>query len=262
MIRSLWRYRSFILASIRGDLRGRFARSSLGALWFILHPLAQALIFSIVLAEVLGARLPHTDVSGAYPIYLLSGVAAWGLFSEILTRSMTVFIEHSAALKKIAFPRLCLPVITWGSALVNHVLLLLAIMLIFSIFFGHYPGWSALAVLLGMGLISLVAFGLGVFLGILNVFTRDVGQVMAVVLQLWFWMTPIVYPASIVPERFKAVIAWNPMTPLVAIYQDALLLDAWPRPWPLVSVTALGLAMAALSFLVFRRASADLVDEL
>ena len=134
MLRNLWRYRYFILSSIRAEMKGRFARSRLGGLWFLLNPLAQALIFSIVLSQVLRARLPDTDVDAAYPIYLLSGLAAWTLFSEILGRSTTIFIEQAAVMKKIAFPRLCLPVIVWGSALTSHVLLVAAILVVFLFF--------------------------------------------------------------------------------------------------------------------------------
>lgn len=261
MLRSIWRYRHFILASIRGDLKGRFARSRLGAFWFILHPLAQALIFSIVLAEVMRARMPNIDNQAAYPIYLLSGMAAWGLFSEILNRSIGIFIEQASAMKKIAFPRLCLPVIVWGSALINHVLLLLAIAVIF-LFFGHYPGLAWLYLIPGMLLISLMAFGIGVFLGVLNVFVRDIAQFMTVFLQLWFWFTPIVYLKSVVPENFQFLIDLNPMTPLVGLYQDALLLDqgpVWLNLWPAAVV---GVVAVVISFVVFRRASPELVDAL
>ncbi|WP_292975926.1 ABC transporter permease [Pantoea sp. UBA4549] len=261
MLYSIWRYRHFILASIRGDLKGRFARSRLGAFWFILHPLAQSLIFSIVLAEVMRTRMPNIDSQAAYPIYLLSGMAAWGLFSEILTRSIGIFIEQASAMKKIAFPRLCLPVIVWGSALINHVLLLLAIAVIF-LFFGHYPGFAWLYLIPGMLLISIMAFGIGVFLGILNVFARDVAQFMTVFLQLWFWFTPIVYLKSVVPEKFQFLIGLNPMTPLVGLYQDALLFNQrpeWMNLWPAIVV---GFVAVVVSFMVFRRASPELVDAL
>lgn len=261
MLSSIWRYRYFILSSIKGELRGRFARSRLGGLWFILHPLAQALIFSIVLAEVMRAKMPNMTNPAAYPIYLLSGMAAWGLFTEILTRSMNVFIEQASTLKKISFPRLCLPIIVWGSALINHILLLCSIAFIF-LFFGHFPGLAWLYVIPGMLLISVLAFGIGVFLGVMNVFARDIGQLMAVVMQLWFWCTPVVYVASAVPERFQLLLHLNPMVPLVGLYQDALLLNqgpSWGGLWPAI---VLGALMVSLSFFVFRRASADLVDAL
>lgn len=261
MLRNLWHYRHFIVASIRAEMKGRFARSRLGGLWFILNPLAQALIFSIVLSQVLRARLPETDIDGAYAIYLLSGLAAWSLFAEILGRSTTIFIEQASVMKKISFPRLCLPVIVWGSALTSHVLLIAAILFVF-LFFGHFPGWSILALPLGIVLISAFAFGLGIILGVLNVFVRDIGQVMAIVLQLWFWLTPIVYPLNIVPERLRWLVEMNPMVPLVRIYQDALLYDRWPQPGSLILPALVAVAAMAFAFVLFRRASPELVDAL
>ncbi|KEA04737.1 ABC transporter permease [Rhizobium rhizogenes] len=261
MLKSLWQYRHFIASSIRGDLKGRFARSYFGGFWFILHPLAQALIFSIVLAEVMRARMPNIDSPAAYPIYLLSGMAAWGLFSEILNRSMGIFIEQAHAMKKIAFPRLCLPIIVWGSALINHVLLLVAIAVIF-LFFGHFPGLAWIYLIPGMALISAMAFGIGVFLGVLNVFARDIAQVMSVVLQLWFWFTPIVYAKNVLPEKFHAIVDLNPLTTLVGIYQNALLLDQAPSIASLIPSAVIGVVVVMASFLLFRRASPELVDAL
>jgi lipopolysaccharide transport system permease protein len=259
MISVLWRYRQFIRTSIRAELQGRFARSRLGGLWHVLHPLAQSAILAMVLSEVMGARLGAAK--SAYPIYLMAGTAAWGLFSEILNRCITVFITYSASLKKISFPRLCLPTIVWGSALVNHVLLLAAMSLAF-LALGHAPGWTWLALPLGILLISVFAFGLGLLLGILNVFSRDVAEAMGIVLQLWFWLTPIVYSADMVPERFRWLIRFNPIAPFVRLYQDALLYRQWPdfaALWPSALAAAI---LFALAFLLFRRASPELVDAL
>ncbi|TPM49925.1 ABC transporter permease [Mesorhizobium sp. B2-2-3] len=261
MFRSLWQYRHFIMSSIRGDLKGRFVRSRLGGLWFILHPLAQAVIFSIVLSEVLKARLPDTDSPAAYPIYLLSGMAAWTLFSEILMRSMTVFIEQAPVMKKIAFPRLCLPVIVGGTALINHLLLLIALFIIF-IFLGHIPGRALVLLPIGIILIAAIGFGLGVILGVMNVFIRDVAQIMMIVLQLWYWLTPIVYPANVLPEEYSFILRLNPITPIVALYQDALLFNKWPSPEGLIMPAVLGFVSMAFAMIFFRRASPELVDVL
>lgn len=261
MFGSLWQYRHFIISSIRGDLKGRFVRSRLGGLWFILHPLAQAVIFSIVLSEVLKARLPDTDAPAAYPIYLLSGMAAWSLFSEILARSMTVFIEQAPVMKKISFPRLCLPVIVGGTALINHLLLLVALFVIF-IFLGHVPGRTLVLLPIGIVLIAAIGFGLGVILGVMNVFIRDVAQVMTIVLQLWYWLTPIVYPANVLPEKYSFVLNINPLAPLAALYQDALLFNRWPSPESLIMPAALGLVSMTFAMVFFRRASPELIDVL
>ncbi|WP_225703524.1 ABC transporter permease [Bradyrhizobium cenepequi] len=249
------------MSSIRGDLKGRFARSYLGGFWFLLHPLMQALIFSIILAEIMRARMPNVDSEAAYPIYVLSGMAAWGLFSEILNRSLNIFIEQASAMKKIAFPRLCLPIIVWGNALINHVLLLVAIAVIF-LFFGHLPGLAWSYIVPGMVLISAMAFGIGVFLGVLNVFARDIAQIMTVAMQLWFWFTPIVYVKNVVPAKFQAVIDLNPMTGLVGVYQNALLLNQGPSLRSLIPPVIISVVAVLASFAIFRRASPELVDAL
>lgn len=260
-IKSVWTYRNFIVASIGSELKGRFARSRLGFAWFVLHPLAQAAIFAVVLSEVLAAKLPGIDDKAGYAVYLMAGIAAWSLFAEIVNRSSTIFIEYASTLKKISFPRLSLPVIVGGVALLNHLLLLLAIAVVFA-FFAHWPGLAWLALPLGVVLIAGFAFGLGIVVGVFNVFVRDVGQAFTVVMQFWFWLTPIVYPASIVPESFRPIVEANPMTALVAIYQDALLFDRWPALEPLAVPVVLALLLAAFALVLFRRASPELVDVL
>ncbi len=261
LILAVWRYRIFVLASIRGELKGRFARSRLGGAWFILNPLAQAAIFALVLSEVLGAKLGVSNDKAAYPIYLMSGMAAWGLFAEIVNRSLTVFIEYGPTLKKIAFPRICLPVIVGGSAILNHVLLLAATVVVFALL-GRLPGVGWLVIPLGVVLISMFAFGLGLLLGIFNVFVRDVGQVFSVVLQIWFWLTPVVYPAETIPQGLVWLVAINPMAPLVRLYQGALLNNAWPNLIDLLYPFTLSVVLLACALAVFRRASPELVDVL
>ncbi|MBR7801485.1 ABC transporter permease [Undibacterium fentianense] len=258
---SLWRFRHFMLSSIQAEFRGRFARSKLGALWMILNPLAQASIFAIVLSEVLAAKLPQIESKSAYAVYLMAGTAAWGLFAEILNRCTNVFIDYANTLKKIAFPRLCLPLIVGGSALLNHLLLLAAILVVFA-FLGHPPNLAWLVLPFGMLLIVMLAFGIGILLGLLNVFSRDVSQVMGIVMQLWFWLTPVVYTANSLPERFQFLLAINPMTALVRIYQDALLLGRVTSGSTLILPGLFALGLFVFSFWIFRRASADLVDAL
>lgn len=256
-----WRFRHFIIASIRGELKARIVRSYLGAAWFILQPMAQALIFALVLSEVLGARLPQIENKAAYAIYVISGMAAWGLFSEIVNRCLTIFVDYSSSIKKIAFPRLCLPLIVLGSALINHAMVLGASMVLFCVL-GHYPGWVWLCLPLGIAMIAAFAFGIGIIAGVFNVFSRDVGQVAAIVLQIWFWLAPIAYPPGTLPSQFAWITNVNPLTPVIAIYQRALLSYEPPDVGSLIvpSISAMGLVMLAVT--LFRRASPDLVDAL
>jgi lipopolysaccharide transport system permease protein len=261
MLLALWRYRFFIGTSIKNDLRSRFARSSLGALWMILQPLAQVAIYALVLSRVLAAKLPGIDNQYAYVIYLTSGILGWALFAEILSRCLTIFVDNGNLMKKVVFPRMCLPMIVGGSALVNNLLLMVATVGVF-LLIGHNPGWSVLWLLLLVPITLAFALGLGLVLGTLNVFVRDVGQIMNVVLQLWFWLTPIVYMPSIVPERFKLIISLNPMYTLVLAYQNVLLFGKAPDLLQLGHVAVVSAVLLLLALMMFRRSSAEMVDVL
>lgn len=261
MFRALWRYRYFIASSVRNDLRARVARSHFGAAWMVLQPLAQVAIFTLVLSEVLAARLPGAAGKYDYAIYLMAGLLAWSLFSEITSRCLTIFVDNAGLLKKIVFPRICLPMIVVGSALLNNLLLLVAMLLIFALM-GHSPA-IAIAWLLPLAALTVAfALGLGLMLGVLNVFLRDIAQVMTIMLQLWFWLTPIVYMPGILPDRFQAWIAINPMSPIVHAYQQAILVGQAPDPASLAWVAGLALLMLGAALLLFRRAAPDMVDVL
>jgi homopolymeric O-antigen transport system permease protein len=260
LIRAAWRYRGFIVSSVINEYKSRLTRSRFGTAWIVLQPLAQVLIFATILSNVLAARLPGIDNKYAYAAYLMSGILCWSIFAEIIQRCMTVFIDSGSLLKKIQFPRIALPAIVIGTALVANLALLavtLAILPLLGIFPSSLYAW--LPVL--MGLTIALATGIGLFLGTLNVFARDIGQVVSVALQFWFWVTPIVYPVSIVPEHFRATLAINPVVPLVAGFQNVLVYGTAP-PDGLMGVAVTSLVLLFLAFVVFRRASSEMVDVL
>ncbi|HZX78320.1 ABC transporter permease [Lysobacter sp.] len=261
MLRAAWRYRFFILSSIRNDLRARFIRSKLGGLWMVIHPLAQVLIFATILSEVLAAKLPGIDNKYAYALYLMAGMLCWTLFTETVTRCLSLFIDSGNLMKKMAFPRICLPLITAGTMLVTNVLLLAAILLVFAVL-GHFPGqnivWLPLLILTTLAL----SMALGLILGVMNVFMRDVGQVVPVVLQALFWLTPIVYVTDIMPQKFQFWFKLNPLYPLVASYQNVLVFGTVPLWRELLWLSAGIIALLVVSLVVFRRASPEIVDAL
>lgn len=258
---AIWNYRHFIVSSVKNEIFGRFARSKIGAIWMILHPMAMALIYMLVLSEVLGAKIGGVENKAAYAIYLMAGISAWGLFSEISLRCLNVFIEYSSALKKIMFPRICLPIIVWLGATINHLILLIVIFFIF-ILYGHMPTVHWLVIPLGFLLLSAFGLGIGVLTGVLNAFSRDVGQFMMVIFNLWFWLTPIVYTRDILPEAIVSFMQFNPIVAFIAIYQDAMLYHRWPDWFSLLPATMLVIAILIAAMIAFRQASGELVDVL
>jgi lipopolysaccharide transport system permease protein len=193
MLRSTWAFWYFIISSIKNEFTSRFIRSRIGGIWMIINPLVQVCIYALILSSLLSARLPElADQTYGYAIYLTAGILCWSLFSDVVTRCLTIFIENGNILKKMVFPKICLPLITTGTALVNNALLLLAIIAVFAVL-GHGLAPSILLLPVLTGLTLALALGFGIVLGILNVFIRDIGQVIPLVLQIGFWFTPVVY---------------------------------------------------------------------
>lgn len=261
LVRAIWAYRGFIAANVRRDFQARYQNSLLGAGWAILNPLAMIIVYTVIFAQLMRARLPGVDSTFAYSIYLCAGVLTWGLFSEVTTRSLTMFLESANLLKKISFPRICLPVVVVATACVNFAVVF-ALFTGFLVLSGNFPGLPYLALLPLLAIHLLFAIGLGVTLGVLNVFFRDVGQFFAIFLQFWFWLTPIVYPATVLPPVLGRLMALNPLAPLAAAYQAVLVNGQWPRWSGLVGTTIAALLLCALGLHLFKRRSGEMVDEL
>lgn len=261
MLRSLWQYRHFIVSSIRNELISRFARSKLGGLWIIINPLAQVAIYALILSSVLAAKLSHINNKYAYAIYLMSGLLAWNLFSEIIGRCLSLFIEHGNLMKKIQFPRITLPAILAGSSLLNNGFLFLAIVAVF-LLLGHHFTLAMIWVLPLTFIMAGFALGLGLVLGVINVFVRDLGQVVPIILQMLFWFTPIVYPADIIPESYRYFLNFNPIYHFTAAYQNILVYGRAPELGGLVVIGVSSVVLLLLSLFLFRRASEEIVDTL
>ena len=216
LLRSLWQYRHFVLSSIRNEFISRFARSKLGGLWMIINPLSQVAIYALILSNVLAAKLPGIESKFAYAIYLMAGLLAWTLFNEIISRCLTLFIEKGNLMKKMHFPRITLPAIVVGSGLVNNGLVFIAMIVIF-LLLGHQFGMVMFWLLPLTILLTVFALGVGLILGVMNVFVRDLTQAVPIVLQVWFWFTPIVYPSNIIPESYRYLLNLNPMYHFIAV---------------------------------------------
>lgn len=261
MLLGAWRYRYFILSSIKNELRLKFIRSQLGGLWLILSPLAQVLILAFVLSAVMSAKLPGIASRYAYAIFLMAGILGWSLFIEIINRCLTLFIDNGNILKKLVFPKIALPLIVTGSASVNNALLLLAILVIFGLL-GHLPGAAVIWLPVIMVVNVALALGLGLALGVVNVFVRDIGQIVPVVLQFVFWLTPIVYTVEIIPKDYRGWLILNPLIPIITAYQNALLYDRAPDWAGLGLVALIAAGLLAFALVLFRKASPEMVDQL
>jgi len=261
LLRPLWAYRGFIVGSIMREFQSKYRNSLLGAAWAVLNPLAMIVVYTVIFSQIMRAKLPGVDSSFAYSIYLCSGTLTWGLFSEIVGRGQNIFLENANLLKKLSFPRLCLPVVVVANAGINF-LIIFGLFVVFLIISGNFPGWPFIAFVPLLAILVGFAIGLGITLGVLNVFFRDVGQFFGIFLSFWFWLTPIVYPVSILPERLQSAIALNPMANLTAAFQTVLVNGQWPNWYSLLPVAGLTVLFLLIGLRIFRRHAGDMVDEL
>ena len=261
MFKTLLAYRGFILGSVKREFQAKYRNSLFGAAWTIINPLAMILVYTIIFSQIMHAKLPGVDNTFAYSIYLCAGVLTWGLFSEITSRAQGVFLDNANLIKKINFPRLCLPVIVVISASINFAIVF-GLFTLFLIVTNNFPGWAFIAIFPLLLIQILFAIGLGISLGVLNVFFRDVGQAFGIVLQFWFWLTPIVYTSSTLPEAIRPLIVLNPMVNITAAYQGILVTGTWPVWIDLIPLLIIALLLCGLGLILFRKHAGEMVDEL
>jgi lipopolysaccharide transport system permease protein len=261
LAKGAWAYRGFIFASIRREFQSKYRNSLLGAAWTVIQPLSMVAIYTIVFSQVMKARLPGVESALAYSIFLCAGIFTWGLFSEIVGRGQTIFIDNANLIKKLSFPKICLPIITVLNSGLNFAILF-GLFLVFLVATGNFPGIVVVAMLPVLAIQVMFAIGLGVVLGVLNVFFRDVGHFFNILLQFWFWFTPIVYPATILPGWAQRVIEWNPMTGVVVAYQVIFVNGRWPDWSSLLPAALVGAVLCILGVRLFSRRSGEMVDEL
>jgi lipopolysaccharide transport system permease protein len=261
MIKALWAYRGFILGSVKREFQSKYRNSLLGAAWNIINPLAMIVVYTVIFAQVMRARLPGVDSTFAYSIYLCAGSLTWGLFAEMVGRSQNMFLDNANSLKKISFPRITLPIIVVANAGLNFAIVF-GLFLAFLVLSGNFPGWVTLAIVPVLVLQIALAMGLGMVLGVLNVFFRDVGQFFGIFLQFWFWLTPIVYPAIILPESIKPYMAINPMAAVMAAYQGILVNQRCPQWLTLWPTALMAFSLCLLGLHLFKKNVGEMVDEL
>lgn len=260
-LRALWQYRGFVVSMVAREFRSRYLGSLLGSIWSVLNPLAMIFIYTVIFSRIMRAKLPGIDDSMAYGMYICAGLLPWTYYIELLSRFPNIFLDQASLIKKVNFPRITLPVIALLSSTINF-LVIFSVFMAFLALTGRFPGWVVLAFIPLLIIQQLFVIGLGILLGSVNVFFRDVGQFLGVLLQFWFWFTPIVYPITILPEKARIIINLNPLTPLVQAYQNIIIYHQWPL-WSHFIPHLLGALLAlGIGFMAFSRLSGEMVDEL
>ena len=220
-LRELWRHRELLYFLIWRDVKVRYKQTALGGAWAILQPLLTMLVFSVIFGSL--ARLPSDGVP--YPIFTYAGLLPWQLFAHALNEAGNSLVMNQQLIKKVYFPRLIIPIAAATAGLVDvgvAVLVLVGMML----YWGIVPTAAILALPLLLLLAIATAVAVGLWLAALNVQYRDVRYAIPFLTQLWFFVTPVAYSSSLIPDKWRALYGLNPMAGVVEGFRWALLGDS------------------------------------
>ena len=266
---SAWvRNRELLLELVRRDLRSRHRGSGLGAAWSLLNPLLYMIVYTVVFSNFLRFRIPGAP----YPVYLLSALLAWNFFVQAVTYSAGSVLGNGSLVKKVAFPWILLTISAVIAAFVNY-LISLALLIPLLIYFHVSVGLPLLAVPLVALLTFALATGLSLLVAAGNVYFRDVEYFLNIVLQVGFFLTPIIYSFDTVTNahvthggvgRFLPWLLYlNPMTWVATSLQDSIAFNRWPTHLAgLAYTTAVAAGLLALGLLVFSRLQVRFAEEL
>jgi len=257
--RVLVSHRQAIQIFVNRDIRGRYINSALGLWWAVIQPLALLALYTFVFSSVMKIRLSDGASTSEFALYAFCGLLPWIAVADALTRSSSVLLEQTPLIKKVVFPSEILPVHLVLSALLVEIVGL-AVFLMVVMISGRLPGWGLLTLPLVMALQFFFMTGIAWFLSALAVYLRDVRQVVGLVLTLWMFLTPIVYPASMVPERYRWALDINPMTAIVGAYRAALLNDRMPALYPLALFAGIAFTAFVSGYWVFARSKPTFAD--
>lgn len=252
----LWRYRALSYYFLIRDIKARYRQTYLGPAWAILRPLATMVIFSAIFGGLAGIK-PGSNIP--YPLFVTPGVLAFGYFQSAMTGTTASILNSSGLMAKAYFPRLYAPL---SAALTPLVDLLLSLTVLFGLFAYYHraPSWRFIFLPLFLGLAALVAFGFGLWLSGVSVRYRDVGFGLPFVLQVWQYVTPIIYPISFIPSTYRWLLSINPMTAVVAGFRWSLLGTPFGQTRVLLISFAFGLIVTVSGLFVFRRAERTITD--
>jgi lipopolysaccharide transport system permease protein len=259
----LWRYRELIYFLTLRDIKVRYKQTFLGAAWAIIQPFMTMVVFTIFFGKL--AKVPTDNIPG--PIFFYTGLLPWGLFTKALGDAGHSVVGHRNMITKIYFPRLTIPIASVVAGLVDFAIAFV-VLIGMAIYYNYFSGGAFKVTLTNMAwtvplfllLAIITALGVGLWLSAMNVIYRDIGYIIPFLTQFWLFITPVAYPASMIPEKWRLVYGLNPMTGVVEGFRWALLGHGTP-PGPMLAVSAtIAIIIFVSGLFYFRRMERTFAD--
>jgi ABC-type polysaccharide/polyol phosphate export systems, permease component len=258
-LRDLWHYRELLYFLVWRDVKVRYKQTALGVAWIVLQPVVSMVVFSLLFGGLL--KVPSGEVP--YPIFAYAALLPWNYFAGALNRSSTSLVGSAHLITKVYFPRLVIPVSGVLSGLVDFAiafLVLVALMLYYQV-----TPTPAVVLLPGFMLLAMItALGFGLWLSALNVRYRDINYLVPFLVQIWMYVTPVIYGTTLIPERFRFLVSLNPMAGVTEGFRWALLggqlADAHPPQAFFLVPVAIALAVLVSGLVFFRNTERTFAD--
>ena len=255
VFKKLYDYREMLKTSIKKDIGGKYKNSFLGVLWSFVNPLLQILVYAIIFPLIMKSDIEN------YVVFMVCGLIPWNYFSTVINRSSFTMIENGNIIKKVYFPREILPISVVTSETVTF---LISSILILLFTFGY--GLEITINIIFYPLVLLVQYimllGISLIVSSVTVYFRDLQHFIGVLLQLFFYATPIVYAVDVIPVNFQWILKFNPMTYIIEGYRDIFWGQTSPDISTLLIVLAIGVVLCIVGYLIFNKLQKRFAEEL
>lgn len=255
IFKNLYNYRELLKTSVKKDIGGKYKHSFLGVLWSFVNPLLQIAVYAIIFPLIMRSNIEH------YTVFMVCGLIPWQYFSTVLSRSSFIMIENGNIIKKVYFPREILPLSLVTSETVNFLIISL-IMIIFTIANGL--GITKYILLFPVILVVqyILQLGISLILSSVTVYFRDLQHFIGVLLQLFFYATPILYSVETIPAEYQWILKFNPMTYIIEGYRDLLYNQCMPNMKMLGIILLIGIVITVVGYLIFNKLQRRFAEEL
>ena len=254
MLRNLYNYRELLKSNIKKEIRGKYKGSFLGILWSFLNPLLQVAVYAIVFPYIMRVKTPN------YLQYLIVGIIPWTFFTTVINQGMITVRMNAGIIKKVYFPREILPISVALSGLVNFFISCI-IILLFCIFGGIGVSWHL--ILLPVLAIIQFLFTLGIVfaLSAINIYIKDTEYLVTFILSMLFYVTPILYNASLFPENMRWILELNPLAGIITSYRDIFMYHQLPAMNTIIYLVGVTTVVFSLGLMIFRKLERGFAEE-
>ena len=257
VFKDLYNYRELLKTSVKKDIGGKYKHSFLGVLWSFINPLLQILVYALIFPLVMKNGGSYKD----YTVFMVCGLIPWAYFTTVINRASFIMIENGNILKKVYFPRSILPLSLVTSETINFLVSCIIILAFIVI-----KGFGISKFILFFPLVLLIQYvlllGIALIFSAITVYMRDIQHFIGVVLQLLFYATPIVYSIDTIPENFRWILKWNPMTYIIEGYRAIFYNQTMPDLKSLGALGIISIIILIVGYLLFNKLQKRFAEEL